>query len=196
MMSKKTTGKKNTSQKTNLLPLILAGLGIIALIAVGLILNTNQGEEIESIDALTFPPIEVNQPAPELTLFDLDGNEVSLKDFRGEVILVNNWATWCPPCREEMPEFKAYYDKYKDQGFQVVAIEAGEPEAEVRDFVEGAGLDFVILLDPENKSLITFQQNSLPNSFVIDRKGNLRLAWLGAINGATLEKYVTPLLKE
>jgi peroxiredoxin len=95
-----------------------------------------------------------------------------------------------------MPEFKAYYDKYKDQGFQVVAIEAGEPEAAVRNFVEQAGLDFVILLDPENKSLITFQHNSLPNSFVIDRKGNLRLAWLGAINGPTLEKYVTPLLKE
>ena len=140
-MSNKTTGKQNNSRKTNLLPLILAGLGIIALVAVGLILNTNQGEEIKSIDAFTFPPVEVNLPAPELTLFDLDGNEVSLKDFRGEVILVNNWATWCPPCREEMPEFKAYYDKYKDQGFQVVAIEAGEPEAAVRDFVEGAGLD-------------------------------------------------------
>ena len=195
-MSKKTTGKKNASQKTNLLPLILAGLGIITLIAVGLILRSNQGEAVESINALTFPPVEVNQPAPELTLFDLDGNEVSLTDFQGEVILVNNWATWCPPCREEMPEFKAYYDKYKDQGFQVIAIEAGEPEAEVRNFVEQAGLDFVILLDPENKSLITFQHNSLPNSFVIDRKGNLRLAWLGAINGPTLEKYVTPLLKE
>ncbi len=154
-MSKNTTGKKNNSRKTNLLPLILAALGIIALIAVGLMLSTNQGEAIESKDALTFPPIEVNQPAPELTLFDLDGNEVSLKDFLGEVILVNNWATWCPPCREEMPEFKAYYGKYKNQGFQVVAIEAGEPEIEVRNFVEGAGLDFVILLDPENKSLIT-----------------------------------------
>jgi len=195
-MSKKTTRKKNASQKTNLLPLILAGLGIITLIAVGLILRSNQGEAVESINALTFPPVEVNQPAPELTLFDLDGNEVSLTDFQGEVILVNNWATWCPPCREEMPEFKAYYDKYKDQGFQVIAIEAGEPEAEVRNFVEQAGLDFVILLDPENKSLITFQHNSLPNSFVIDRKGNLRLAWLGAINGPTFEKYVTPLLKE
>ena len=195
-MSKKTTGKNKTSQKTKLLPIILAGLGIIALIAVGLILNTNQGEAIESIDALTFPPIEVNQPAPELTLFDLDGNEVSLTDFQGEVVLLNNWATWCPPCREEMPEFIAYYDKYKDQGFQVVAVEAGEPEVEVRNFVEQVGLDFVILLDPENKSLITFQHSSLPNSFVIDRKGNLRLAWLGAINGATLEKYITPLLKE
>jgi peroxiredoxin len=196
MMRKKTTGKNKTSQKTKLLPIILAGLGIIALIAVGLILNTNQGEAIGSIDILTFPPVEVNQPAPGLTLFDLDGNEVSLSDFQGEVVLLNNWATWCPPCREEMPEFKAYYDKYKDQGFQIVAVEAGEPENEVRNFVEQFGLDFVILLDPENKSLDTFQHSSLPNSFVIDRKGNLRLVWLGAINGATLEKYVTPLFKE
>ena len=131
-----------------------------------------------------------------LTLFDLDGNEVSLTDFNGQVILVNNWATWCPPCREEMPEFKAYYEKYQDQGFQIVAVEAGQPEAEVRAFVEAAQLEFVILLDPQNISLRTFQHSSLPNSWVIDREGNLRLAWLGSINGPTLEKYVTPLLEE
>ncbi len=95
-----------------------------------------------------------------------------------------------------MPEFKIYYNKYKDQGFQIVAIEAGDPEDDVRNFVEEEGLDFVVLLDPETKSLITFQRNSLPNSFVIDRDGNLRLAWLGAINGPTLEKYVTPLIEE
>ena len=126
----------------------------------------------------------------------MDGNEVSLIDFQGEIVLINNWATWCPPCRQEMPEFQAYYEKYKDQGFQVVAIEAGEPAEEVRNFVDGAGLDFVILLDPENKSLVTFQNSSLPNSFVIDRKGNLRLAWLGPVDTTTLEKYVTPLIKE
>ena len=95
-----------------------------------------------------------------------------------------------------MPEFKIYYDKYKDQDFQIVAIEAGDPEDDVRNFVEREGIDFVVLLDPENKSLLTFQQNTLPNSFVIDRDGNLRFSWLGAINGPTLEKYVTPLLKE
>jgi peroxiredoxin len=195
-MSNKITRQKRSSTKTNFLPIILVGLGLITLIAVGFILRSNQEGNVETIDSLTFPPIEVNQPAPELTLYDLDGNQISLSDFHGEVVLLNNWATWCPPCRQEMPEFKTYYDRYKDQGFQVVAVEAGEPEEEVRNYVEEAGLNFVILLDPENKSLVTFQNSSLPNSFVIDRKGNLRLAWLGAINGATLEKYVTPLLKE
>lgn len=195
-MSKKAIQKKSSSSKTNYLPIILVGMGLVTLIVVGFILRGNQGGSSETIDRFTTPPIEVNQPAPELTLFDLDGNEVSLIDFLGEVILINNWATWCPPCRQEMPDFQAYYEKYKDQGFQVVAIEAGEPAEEVQNFVDGVGIDFVILLDPENKSLVTFQNSSLPNSFVIDRKGNLRLAWLGAINGPTLEKYVTPLIKE
>jgi peroxiredoxin len=95
-----------------------------------------------------------------------------------------------------MPEFQAYYQKYKDQGFQIVAVEAGQPESEVRAFVEAAQLEFVVLLDPQNISLQTFQHSSLPNSWIIDREGNLRLAWLGSINGPTLEKYVTPLLEE
>jgi len=195
-MSTKVTDDKKSSQKTTLLPILLAGIGLIALIVVALILRSDQGVMNDPLDALILPPFEINQPAPELTLYNLDGKEVSLSDFRGKVVLLNNWATWCPPCREEMPEFKIYYDKYKDQGFQIVAIEAGDPEDDVRNFVEREGLDFVVLLDPENKSLITFQQYTLPNSYVIDKDGNLRFSWLGAINEPTLEKYVTPLLKE
>ena len=168
-MSEKTIEQKITSSKTSYLPIILVGMGLVTLITVGLILRSNQKGTIETIDSVTFPPVELNQPAPELTLFDLDGNEVSLIDFKGEVVLLNNWATWCPPCRQEMPEFQTYYDKYKDLGFQVVAVEAGEPADEVRNFVKEVGLDFVILLDPENKTLKTFRTSSLPNSFVIEK---------------------------
>jgi peroxiredoxin len=187
---------KSTGQGTNLLPIILVGLGLIVIIGITLTMRSNQDLGSIGLDIGVYTPIEVDQPAPDLTLFDLDGQEVSLSDFDGEVVLLNNWATWCPPCREEMPEIQAYYQKYKDQGFQVVAVEAGDPEHVVRDFVEKANLDFVVLLDPENKSLVTFQHSTLPNSFVIDRKGHLRLAWLGAINGVTLERYITPLIKE
>ena len=186
----------NQNRGTNFLPLILVGTGLLLIIGVAVFLQARMGESRESFDEITLSPIEVDQPAPELTLYDLDGNQVSLSDFVGEVVLLNNWATWCPPCRGEMPEFQAYYEKYQDKGFQIVAVEAGEPEGEVRRFVEEQGLEFIILLDPENLSLITFQQSSLPNTFVIDRRGHLRLAWLGAINIPTLEKYVTPLLKE
>lgn len=186
----------DNTRNTNYLPFILVGVGLMILIGAAVLLKGSRGSGQELFDPMILTPIEVDQPAPELTLFDLDGNQVSLSDFKGQVVLLNNWATWCPPCRQEMPEFNAYYKKYKDQGFEIVAVEAGEPEEEVRAFVEGQGLDFIILLDPENLSLITFQHSTLPNSFVIDRRGHLRLAWLGAINGPTLEKYVTPLLEE
>lgn len=182
--------------KTNLLPLILVGIGLVIIIGIAVYLKIENGGDQPLQDAFLLPPVEVDQPAPDLTLFDLDGNQVSLSDFEGKVVLVNNWATWCPPCRQEMPEFKAYYEKYHDQGFEIVAVEAGQPEAEVRAFVEEEGLDFIILLDPGNKSLDIFQSNSLPNSWIIDREGTLRMAWLGAINQPTLEKYVTPLLEE
>ena len=187
---------KDKTRSTNYLPLLLVGAGLIILIGAAGLLKNSLGAGQEQFDAVILQPIEVNQPAPELTLFDLDGKQVSLSDFTGQVVLLNNWATWCPPCREEMPAFKAYYEKYREEGFQVVAVEAGQPESEVRDFVEQQGLEFIILLDPENLSLETFQHSSLPNSFVIDRRGHLRLAWLGAINLPTLEKYVTPLLEE
>jgi peroxiredoxin len=163
---------------------------------VTLILQSKGGGSPTADDLFTFPPVEIDQPAPELTLFDLQGNPVSLSDYHGEVLLVNNWATWCPPCRQEMPEFQAYFDEHRDDGFQIVAIEAGQPAEEVQNFVDDFGLNFIILLDPENESLTTFQNSSLPNTWIIDRKGYLRLAWLGAINLDTLEKYVTPLLKE
>ncbi len=187
---------RTENNRTNFLPFILVGAGLMVFIGIAVYMQSPSSIDQAAQNVFLLPPVEIDQTAPELTLFDLDGNEVSLSDFEGQVVLVNNWATWCPPCREEMPEFKAYFEKYRDKGFQIVAVEAGQPEAEVRAFVEEQGLEFVVLLDPENQSLITFQNSTLPNSWVIDRKGHLRLAWLGAINLPTLEKYVTPLLEE
>lgn len=194
-MAKRKHRRKN-SRTRDYLPLVLGGLILIVAAVVGVYTLNGNGNGDSGKEPFIFPPVEVDQPAPELTLRSLEGDLVSLSDFRGEVVLLNNWATWCPPCKEEMPIFNEYYNTYQDQGFEVLAVEAGDPEAQVRAFVEKNELDFTILLDPENKSLITFQNQSLPNSYVIDRRGHLRLAWTGAINMATLEKYITPLLEE
>jgi cytochrome c biogenesis protein CcmG/thiol:disulfide interchange protein DsbE len=181
---------------TSYLPLILGGMGLIILSAVTYILQTNQDSSSAASDPFILPPAEMDQPSPDFSLSDLDGNQVALKDFLGEVVLLNNWATWCPPCRQEMPEFQAYFEEHRNEGFQIIAVEAGQPLEEVQKFVDDHDLTFTILLDPENISLTAFQSNSLPNTWIIDRNGRLRLAWLGAINGDTLEKYVTPLIKE
>ena len=138
----------------------------------------------------------VNYPAPELSLTDLQGKAVSLADFRGRVVLVNNWATWCPPCKAEMPTLQAYYEDHQEQGFDTVAIEAGEPAEEVAAFAREFRLSFPVWPDPDFVSQTSFKNDALPSSYVIDRQGQVRLAWVGPINRELLEQYVTPLLEE
>jgi peroxiredoxin len=181
--------------------LILASIGgaLILLGALAWVLmsrvSATSSKSKPGKDSWAFP-VEVNFPAPELSLTDLQDNPVSLADFKGRVVLVNNWATWCPPCKAEMPTLQAYYEDHKDQGFEIVAIEAGEPVAEVAEFSKQYGLNFKVWPDSKQKALTAFRSFSLPNSYVIDEDGQVRLAWFGPINRKMLEEYVTPLLKD
>lgn len=190
-MAKKNIRRKRGKQ-TPYLP-VLAGLffiGIaIVILAFGDAKDTPAGQE-------TFSSLSVSYPAPELSLEHLDGRMESLADYRGEVILVNNWATWCPPCKAEMPVLEAYYEDHADQGFTIIAVEAGDPKDTVAQFVDAYGLQFEIWLDPRGASVRAFGNGSLPNSYVIDRSGTVRYAWTGEVNRQMLEKYVTPLLIE
>jgi len=147
-------------------------------------------------DAGSVVPMAVNFPAPQLALQSLEGKNESLADFRQDVLLVNNWATWCPPCKAEMPTLESYYETHAAQGFMIVAIEAGEAQDAVSQFARAHGLKFRVWLDPANVSLAMFKNASLPNSYVIDRSGTVRYAWTGAISRSVLEKYVTPLLTQ
>ena len=142
-------------------------------------------------------PAAVNYAAPELTLSDLAGAKHSLADYHGQVVLVNLWATWCPPCKAEMPTLEAYYQAHQTDGFITVAIDDGDPTDSVASFVKQYSLSFPVLLDPTYQaSDHAFKTRNLPSSFVIDREGNIRLRWVGEIDRASLEKYVTPLLVE
>jgi peroxiredoxin len=141
-------------------------------------------------------PVPVNFAAPELSLNNLRGKTESLTDYRETVVLVNNWATWCPPCKAEMPTLAEYYREHKSEGFIIVAIEAGDPADLVAPFAQSYDLEFPIWLDPDGASLRAFGNGTLPNSYVIDRAGTVRYAWTGEINKAMLEKYVTPLIGE
>ncbi len=141
-------------------------------------------------------PVPVSYDAPELTLENLAGESVALRDFRGQVVLVNMWATWCPPCKAEMPDLQAYYTAHQPEGFVLLSINDGDSAAEVRDFVSDYGLTFPVLLDPHSLSEKAFKTISLPSSYVIDRDGTVRLAWKGAISREVLEDYVTPLIEE
>ncbi len=141
-------------------------------------------------------PAQVSFPVPEIILNDLSGNKVDIADYRQQIVLINNWATWCPPCKAEMPTLAKYFKDHTDQGFTMFGIEAGDPREEVADFVQEYKVPFPVLIDPNNKSLILFHNDSLPSSYVVDHQGNVILAWTGPISRAMLEKYVTPLLEQ
>jgi peroxiredoxin len=123
---------------------------------------------------------ETDHFAPDFTLPDLQGKQVSLSQYRGKVVLLNFWATWCPPCRLEMPTMEKAYRKYKTKGFEVVAVsvDAG-PTSAVQDFLEEFNLSFQVLLDPQMEILRTFRSFSLPTSLVIDRRGVIRMREMG-----------------
>jgi len=141
-------------------------------------------------------PVAVNYPAPQLDLQSLDGKNEALADFHQDVLLVNNWATWCPPCKAEMPTLEAYYESHSAQNFMIIAVEAGEARDAVSQFAQSHALKFHVWLDPQNASLAVFKNASLPNSYVIDRTGMVRYAWTGPISRSVLEKYITPLLTQ
>jgi len=106
------------------------------------------------------------------TLTDLDGTLWTLKDLHGKVVLVNFWATWCPPCRKEMPDLQTLYTRFKDQGLVILAI-SDEDAGKVKPFVAERNVTYPILLDPGRKVNGLFQVEGIPKSFVYDRNGRL-----------------------
>ncbi len=173
--------------------LIVLGIALLALFRAGTpAATTSTATPVEE----SVIPLPVSYPEPELTLTDTHGEDDSLSNYRGDVLLVNNWATWCPPCKAEMPTLEAYYEAHAHDGFMIVAVEAGESRSEVVSFAQAYQLKFPVWLDPGNQSVKAFRNSNLPNSFVIDRAGVVRFAWTGPISRAMLEQYVTPLIAQ
>jgi len=109
---------------------------------------------------------------PNFTLKDVSGKEWKFKDLQGKVVLVNFWATWCPPCRKEMPDLQTLYDRFRDQGFVVLAI-SDEKAGKVEPFIHERKVTFPVLLDPGRKVNGAFSVEGIPKSFVYDREGKL-----------------------
>jgi thiol-disulfide isomerase/thioredoxin len=178
----------------------VSGIGLILLgVAVAFyipFLQKSTNISVVSADIASVPA-EVQFDAPSLSLIDVHGIQHSLSDYRGQVVLVNLWATWCPPCKAEMPVIQNFYSKHQNDGFNVIAVEDGDPTADVVAFVNQFGLTFPVWLDPTYQATDhAFKTPNLPSTYVIDRSGKVRLEWVGAINETNLEKYVTPIIKE
>ena len=140
----------------------------------------------------------VGEPVPAYAAPTLAGDTLSLADLRGEVVLVNVWATWCPPCRAEMPSLERLYRQLGPRGLRVVAVSVDNRAAAdaVVAFVEEYGISFTILHDPDDRVGAVFRNIGVPETYLVDREGRLVRRWRGAVDGDSPEfrAAVTELL--
>jgi peroxiredoxin len=138
------------------------------------------------------PPL-VGSPAPEIVLKDLQGRDVKLSDLRGKVVLVNFWATWCKPCKEEMPAMQASYDKLRDKGFVVLAVNELEDTARVAEHIRTHGHTFEVVMDHNNQVANVYGVVGLPASFLIDPQGIVRERISGSL---VTESHIEEMVKK
>ncbi|MEW6374685.1 MAG: TlpA disulfide reductase family protein [Thermodesulfobacteriota bacterium] len=119
-------------------------------------------------------PIKDNKKAPNFCLENLSGKKVELKQFKGKVIFLNFWATWCGPCKEEMPSMEALYQKFKEKGFVFLTISVDYAGLKpVKEFIEKNRYTFPVLLDPKYEALDLYEVKGIPTTILIDKKGIL-----------------------
>jgi thiol-disulfide isomerase/thioredoxin len=135
------------------------------------------------------------RPAPEIVLKDLKGRTVRLVDFKGKVVLLNFWATWCPPCRAEIPELVKWQRQYRSQGLQVIGVTYPPTDyRKVRGFVRGLKVNYPVLLGSKKTKAVFDSGETLPFSVVIDREGNVRESIEGILLAEEFDAKVRPLL--
>lgn len=125
--------------------------------------------------------------APDFTLFTLEGEQVSLSDFRGQPVLINFWATWCGPCRLEMPAIQARYERYTQDGLVVLAVNFDEPAGDVERFRDEFGLTFPLLLDPGAMVQKLYRNRSYPSSFFVDAQGVIQVQHIGVMTEGQID---------
>jgi peroxiredoxin len=143
-------------------------------------------------------PIGINEQniAPDFTLKTLDGQTVKLSDFRGKKVILNFWATWCPPCRAEIPDMQQFYAKHKTEGIEILAVNATETEKStknIKKFAETYGMTFPILLDEKSDVAHTFQAQTIPTSYIIDTHGVIQKRMIGPMSYEQMKQFLSSI---
>jgi peroxiredoxin len=156
---------------------------LIVLIFGGLLILFSVGEEESGLSPVSQERLEIGRPAPDFSFPDLFGNRLTLSDHRGRVVLVNIWATWCPPCVKEMPSMQALYQELRREDFEILAISVDVMGSKaVEPFMKKNKLTFPALLDPNNAATLSYRTTGVPESFIVDKEGILVRKIIGPID--------------
>jgi len=192
--------KKEQKKKSNYLPII--GL-LLLILAVGYLGYTSKrANELKDENYSTITPAFATmpsdvKPAPDFDLPDVNGKRVKLSNFKGKVIILDFWATWCPPCRAEIPGFIELYKKYKDKGVEIIGISLDEGGVkDVLPFMKEFGINYTILIGNYKVTQDYGGIRGIPTTFVIDKKGNIRAKYVGYRPKEVFERDIIMLLNE
>jgi len=176
-------------------------LGGAILVIAGLILIKLQVEPKKTVSPKGMPQeiTTVNKTgfkiAPEFSLKDVNGAEKKLSDFKGKVLIIDFWATWCPPCRQEIPHFVSLYSQYKDQGLEIIGISLDQDSGRVLPgFIESNSINYTILAGNEEVTDLYGGIAAIPTTFIIDKDGNIRKKYVGYNEKEVFEKEIKELL--
>lgn len=134
-------------------------------------------------------------PAPGFNLVDLDGNAIDLNAYKGKVVVLNFWATWCPPCRKEIPDFNALQQQYGDKGLQFIGVALDEEE-KVKKWATANTIAYPTVIADDNIKKAYGEMSAIPVTILIDRQGNIRTKYIGMRQKAIVESMIAPLLAE
>ncbi|MBO9128295.1 thiol-disulfide oxidoreductase ResA [Bacillus sp. 165] len=138
--------------------------------------------------------VQIGKEAPNFVVTDMEGNEISLKDYRGQGVFLNFWGTWCKPCEKEMPYMNELYDEYKAKGVEIVALDADETNLAVKNFIHQYNLKFPIAIDKGQGVLNTYGVGPLPTTFLIDKDGKVVKQITGTQTKEQIEGYLKQIM--
>ncbi|PUB17866.1 peroxiredoxin [Paenisporosarcina sp. OV554] len=157
---------------------------------------SNEQKGVDLLDVTSEEGLTKGNLAPDFTLTTLDGKKVQLSELKGKKVIVNFWATWCPPCKAEMPHMQNFYEDFSDEeNVEILAVNltSEDKEESVQNFVQDYGLTFPIPLDTEGVVGETFQAITIPTSYMIDTKGRIQNKIVGPMDENMIKDFVSNL---
>jgi peroxiredoxin len=178
--------------------ILIGVVGVVALVGIAYVATLPAAPSISTTtDPADLASLETAPSqgalAPDFSLFNLEGEQITLSELRGHPVMINLWATWCAPCRIEMPHIQDRFERYSGEGFLVLAIDFNEPADLVADFRDELGLTFDILLDPGAEVQELYRNRNYPSTFFIDENGVIQVQHIGLMTEGQLDENLAAI---